>query len=469
MQRALPPLLFVSALLAALFCGLGVRRSTPESALHAAAPAAELAPAPKPVEKLQLQGVASCAAAACHNGNGPRGSKGSEYTTWITHDPHARAYTVLYDHRSQQIQKELGATVPAHKDKLCQSCHVQPDIRDAAHNDRFTLADGVGCESCHGPAQKWLSRHYLPISEEEKRSLGMTNTKNLVRRAEACVACHVGKGDNDVNHDLIAAGHPRLRFEYGAYLANYPKHWSESEDLSRSRDFQARAWIVGQLVSARASLDLLHHRASKADKPWPEFAEYGCFACHHSLKDQGWKEQHGYGKQPPGSLPWGTWYYGLLPLLSEKAPGKGKDVVPALDQLHAAMVKRLPSRKNVAKEAATASEALDGLLHRWEKSGIDEKRLTDLIDDLAKQKDLAGASWDSATQLYLGLGGLYAGLQDLDPRWRQPELKQSIRGMGRQLQEAFPPKERSIYDTPDRFSPRLLEKSLQNVREHLPR
>ena len=32
--------------------------------------------------------------------------------------------------------------------------------------------------------------------------------------AEACAACHVGDGlDREVNHDLIAAGHPRLNFE----------------------------------------------------------------------------------------------------------------------------------------------------------------------------------------------------------------------------------------------------------------
>src|SRR5262249_53265920 len=46
---------------------------------------------------LQLQGVGSCSAASCHGYNGPKGSKGSEYTTWVTHDPHARAYSVLFE------------------------------------------------------------------------------------------------------------------------------------------------------------------------------------------------------------------------------------------------------------------------------------------------------------------------------------------------------------------------------------
>src|SRR5579864_5749347 len=55
--------------------------------------------------KFQLQGAGSCSAAACHNGNRQPGSSGSEYSTWILHDKHARAYEVLFHKRSKQIQK----------------------------------------------------------------------------------------------------------------------------------------------------------------------------------------------------------------------------------------------------------------------------------------------------------------------------------------------------------------------------
>ena len=33
--------------------------------------------------------VATCSAMACHNGNQAKGTPGSEYTTWVTLDPHA--------------------------------------------------------------------------------------------------------------------------------------------------------------------------------------------------------------------------------------------------------------------------------------------------------------------------------------------------------------------------------------------
>src|SRR5262249_17333411 len=197
----------------------------------------------------------------CHHANGPRGSPRSEYTTWATYDPHARAGTTLFGKKSLTIEKNfkgLADLADAHpeKDLLCLNCHVQPRLTEAAaRHERFSLIDGVGCEACHGPAEKWVSRHYTDEwrgkTAEEKARLGMTNTRDLRVRAEVCVACHVGSGDSDVNHDLIAAGHPRLRFEFGAYLANYPRHWSETKDKEGRADFEAQAWLIGQAVSAQ--------------------------------------------------------------------------------------------------------------------------------------------------------------------------------------------------------------------------
>src|ERR1700722_6531944 len=53
-------------------------------------------------------GVMSCASMACHHGNGPRGSKGSEYSTWIAVDPHGRAYQALRKPESQRMHENLS-------------------------------------------------------------------------------------------------------------------------------------------------------------------------------------------------------------------------------------------------------------------------------------------------------------------------------------------------------------------------
>ena len=121
----------------------------------------------------------------------------------------------------------------------------------------------------------------------------MRPTKDLLARGETCAECHVGLGSADVNHDLIAAGHPRLNFEYGSQLAKLPKHWRVDDDKARHPDYEAKVWALGQVLAAKASLDLLESRASRSlpddsTTPWPEFAEYSCFSCHHELARPSW-------------------------------------------------------------------------------------------------------------------------------------------------------------------------------------
>src|SRR5205814_1641961 len=41
--------------------------------------------------------------------------------------------------------------------------------------------------------------------------------------------------------------------------------------------------------------------------PWPEFAEYSCFACHKDLKPNSPRQRAGYGDRVPGSMPITSW------------------------------------------------------------------------------------------------------------------------------------------------------------------
>ena len=70
--------------------------------------------------------------------------------------------------------------------------------------------------------QARLSPDYLPEwkdrSAEAKAALGFVDTHNLLKGGKACAACHIGDSSKEVNHDLVAAGHPRLAFEYSAFL-----------------------------------------------------------------------------------------------------------------------------------------------------------------------------------------------------------------------------------------------------------
>jgi hypothetical protein len=407
------------------------------------------------------QGVASCAAAACHHGNGPKGSAGSEYTTWAHYDPHARAYAALLLERSRNIAKHLGRGKPAHQDSLCLNCHVQPDFEKQSRSGRFTVEDGVGCESCHGAAERWRTAHYSDpawknLSLAEKAVRGMRDTKTVLGRARVCVDCHVGAPGMDVNHDLIAAGHPRLNFEFAAYHAILPHHWSDAKDKRARPDFEAQAWAVGQAVSARAALRLLEHRAAKG--VWPEFAEYDCYACHHNLKEPSWQQERGYAGRKPGSYPWGNWYQVMVPRALAVEGAGAKNFLAALDGLRREMEQPGPAKGEVVTKARAAADLLDRLL-TWHAKPLPVAALFRTV--AAEDGKEAGASWDRAAQYYLALAALHNAWADMKQIPPSAAVRPALRELAGLL--AFP----RGFDSPRDFQPAKVRASVDRIRQTL--
>ena len=99
----------------------------------------------------------------------------------------------------------------------------------------------------------------------------MRDTKNLQVRAELCASCHVGGKAKDVNHDLLAAGHPPLRFELTAYhrkltshdSSGKQSHWNDARERIATTEFEVKLWDAGQIASARASM-----RSERLSPPW---------------------------------------------------------------------------------------------------------------------------------------------------------------------------------------------------------
>lgn len=361
--------------------------------------------------------ASSCSAAACHGGGQP-GRIGSEHSTWApdltgaTGDPHARAYRVLFNPDSVRIGKLVGGG-PAHENILCLKCHAPAGVAD-----RTARAEGVGCTACHGPAEKWLTVHYLPEwkakSDHAKwADYGFIPTKNLTARIANCATCHVGSADGEVNHDLIAAGHPRLAFEYTRFhfSPGYRKHWVERMPQP---EFEARAWVIGQAASARAAVEVLHHRAKRAEKnesPWPEFAGYSCFACHQSV-----------GETPSGttgSPPWEPWYAASVDVAA------GKRLVK-FAALRALMAQANPKHAVVEQHSAAALAELDAWLADLQSGEstlrVDTRRTVQALALAAKDD----SDWDSLASRYLGCAAmLHAG-----PRAAAtpllPELRQHL-------------------------------------------
>jgi Cytochrome c554 and c-prime len=362
-----------------------------------------------PDGKWQYSTTMSCAAASCH-GSGQIGHAGGEFSTWGDSDPHRRAYRVLYNEDSVRISKNLGRKMPAHEDSSCLKCHAldEPKHYTGELLDDRGLTDGVSCDSCHGPSAKWNSLHYQSwwkgLSDREKfDQFGFIPTKDPVARVLNCAQCHVGGRDREVNHDLIAAGHPRLSFEYTRYHfseAYANKHWEEKVP---NPEFEVRAWLVGQAASLRAATDLLAARAERAETnsaPWPEFAESSCYACHQNLGAE--LRSHTTNAHHPrksGVLGWQLWYASLSKALPKLAgivvPGSKGPALASLDPLRIEMEKPVPNAKTVAELAKQATAQLDAWLISFQTNGSTAKLSPEQLKALAST--IAESAYDNAT------------------------------------------------------------------------
>jgi hypothetical protein len=204
-------------------------------------------------EEGKFVGSVGCRSSSCHGG---AGEKRSQYITWSQKDFHARAYAILLDARSARIAEAVGISQPASSSR-CTVCHspfhsvAQNRLAPAAHPD-----EGVSCESCHGAAESWLRGHTRPDWTYAMRvSAGMHDLRNLYVRANACVPCH-----QNVENDLLKAGHPELVFELDSQSTDEPKHWRDEESWNG-----VRLWLTGQAVALREVMWALDRPNSPSD------------------------------------------------------------------------------------------------------------------------------------------------------------------------------------------------------------
>jgi len=251
---------------------------------------------PPPAQHL---GVRTCAGAPCHGNEAVVGRvvRQNEYATWSRHDAHSRAYQVLLDEPARRIAAKLGLARPPHESDLCLDCHAD-NVPVSQRGTQFALEDGVGCEACHGGAERWLGPH-ISGSGDHRRfvELGLLPTDDATARAERCLSCHYGTETKFVRHRLYGAGHPRLRFELDTFTATQPAHFQIDEDYEKRHKQvgnAARTWAIGQAVAARSSLAALADGRRK-DGIWPEFTHFDCYACHHAMSELRWSPRPSMG------------------------------------------------------------------------------------------------------------------------------------------------------------------------------
>ncbi len=414
-------------------------------------PTPEPCPFPAASQTNAYLGVGSCAAPACHGGpdsaenDKQRGKWNSAYTVWVEKDKHAKAYSALYSPASKMILRNLDHLDPAadpqpYRDDRCLACHAT--ATNAPPEGRPFLADGVGCEACHGAARGWLVEHTLrtwnktdarthrdthgPATESDGR---MVNTSDLAVRAGVCVDCHIGSPGADgtparnMDHDMIASGHPRLTFEMSAFLANMPHHWDDRGEKARD-DYSIRTWAVGQVVSSEAALRLLAARAKAAETApaetspqearWPELSEYDCYTCHHRLTLDSYRQKIEKAGKPGklGRYAWGTWYLPMTRLLLEKGPAGPADLA-SVDRVAHLLDDPTPDASAVRAASASAARQMQALLDGVKKARYDRQAVDRM---LLATKDRPPKSWDEACGQYL----LFRNSCSKDPRFTEP-------------------------------------------------
>ncbi len=344
--------------------------------LMAVAALGALYPASVAVGNPVFEGVASCAGSTCHGraeGNGAV-VRQDEIATWqepsSPSGAHSRAYAVLAGRRGQQIAASLGLG-SATQAPACLGCHATyaPAGQRGA---KFTLSDGVGCESCHGASGgAWLAEHYaMPATHVSNVAAGLIPLDNPKARANVCLDCHYGssKPGQFVTHAMMAAGHPRISFELDLFSALQQHHNIDADYLARkSRPDAVRFWAVGQAEAVRRQVSLFAQPKFAMEGMFPQFYFYDCHSCHRTIAD-GPARPLSFETNPGRPITFGNPPFNdeniilLGAVAAALVPGEATAFRSASREFHAAMSRDIAAARAAAQSLGARAGALSDAL-----------------------------------------------------------------------------------------------------------
>ena len=115
----------------------------------------------------------------CHK----KAEKGDQFGAWQK-TKHAGAYDSLSSDKAKEIAGSKGIENPQESGE-CMKCHVTGYGLDASRYDKkYSIEDGVGCESCHGPGKDYKNIKIMKDIEQAKAN-GL-----IIPTEETCTKCH---------------------------------------------------------------------------------------------------------------------------------------------------------------------------------------------------------------------------------------------------------------------------------------
>ncbi|MGH9744716.1 MAG: multiheme c-type cytochrome [Candidatus Acidiferrales bacterium] len=407
-------------------------------------------------EAPRYTGPGSCASTTCHGSVTPRTDNRvlqNEYSTWIVKDKHSKAYAALQGAVGERMATILGVG-KAETAPKCLACHAL-DVPATQRARTFDLSEGVSCENCHGPAAAWLGPHTeRDWTHQKSLALGMYDTRDVTKRTEKCLSCHLGSDEKSVDHEMIAAGHPDLYFELDSFSAVMPRHWREpgepGEAESSNSWYDVHELSIGESVQLKQSLLRLVSRTR--GKYWPEYSELQCYACHHSLTppENSWRQARGYSGRRPGDPPWNPSRYTIFHELILAADADNAAKLDAeLSRLAQLMSQLNPDRDAVAASANSSAKLVGDLSSKISAMPSDSAVTFRLLQKISGDADAISAQGEhAAAQAAMAIQSLFVAYERNEKPPHSAELRAAITALFQDLQNP------SAYD-PARFAGRM--------------
>lgn len=373
-------------------------------------------------------GVVTCASALCHGSiaswNGSPVNQ-NEYVVWSRLDKHARAYQLLLNEKSRRIAANLALPQPAHQSRVCLDCHAHVPANPApAHK----VSDGIGCEGCHGPAERWIAAHTEPdASHRGNLAQGLYPSDQPLARARLCLSCHFGTADKYVTHRIMAAGHPRMSFEMETFTNLQPAHFKVDADyVARKGSVDGvRIWAIGQAVAVGTQIDILLDPRRGRDGAFPELTLFDCHACHHPMADTRWKPVGSFGRSiSPGLVRLNDSGMLMLRLILRQIDAPlGERFVQAVVQLNHAVA----GNGDLAERARDVKALADEAARRIASVGVTRDNLRAMALALVDDGIAGGyADYAGAEQAAMALGSVVNTLHKLGQLPSAASLNQGL-------------------------------------------
>jgi len=117
----------------------------------------------------------------CHKSD----KQGKQLSIW-QNSAHAKAFKTLQSEEANKIAKEKGFKTAAAETEACLKCHASGYEKGAKVTGKFDVADGVQCETCHGPGSE-----YQALKIMKDRKLAVQNGLVVHEQKEKfCTGCH---------------------------------------------------------------------------------------------------------------------------------------------------------------------------------------------------------------------------------------------------------------------------------------